>query len=252
MTAIGMSSLGEVPDSTYFIADLHLDPAQPRAYALALNFIQQVHGAKALYILGDLFEYWVGDDSGIPLYQDVVSALATLSGSGCDVFVMLGNRDFLLGEDFAQAARAQLILDDELPVTIDDEPVLLMHGDTLCIDDTEYQAFRTQVRAPQWQQSFLDKPVKERIAYANQLREQSRELSSTKTSELMDVNVAEVQSRLAAHQRHTLIHGHTHKPYVHLDESPQSQRFVVGDWRPAHAQFVLKDNEGFHLRTFEG
>lgn len=245
-------SLGEVGDNTYFIADLHLDPAHPQAYALALGFLQQVRGARALYILGDLFEYWVGDDSGITLYQDVMAALAMLSASGCHLFVMLGNRDFLLGEEFAQAAGAQLIREDELLVTIDAEPVLLMHGDTLCVDDTDYQTFRQQVRDRQWQQAFLNKPVQERIDYANQLRERSRTFSATKTSEVMDVNIEEVRSRLAAHRCRTLIHGHTHKPYVHLDETPHSQRLVVGDWHPAHAQFVVKDKQGFHLRTFDG
>ena len=245
-----MSSLGRVCDSTYFIADLHLDPAHPQTCALALNFFQQVHGAKALYILGDLFEYWVGDDSGIALYQDVITALATLSRSGCELCVMLGNRDFLLGEDFAQAAGAQLVREDELVLTIDAKPVLLMHGDTLCVDDTDYQTFRAQVRDQQWQQAFLDKPVQERIAYAEQLRGQSRHLSAAKTPELMDVNIGQVQSRLAVHGCRTLIHGHTHKPQVHRDEAPETRRFVVGDWHPAHAQFVARDEKGLQLRTF--
>jgi len=193
----------------------------------------------------------VGDDSGVALYRDVISALATLGKHDCEVIVMLGNRDFLLGEEFAKATGATLIRDDELIINIDGEPVLLMHGDTLCIDDTEYQRFRQQVRDPQWQQSFLAKPVDQRIAYANQLRDQSRELSSSKSADIMDVNVDAVRSRLAAHQCHTLIHGHTHKPSVHLEEIPQSKRFVVGDWHATHAQFVLKDNAGFHLQTFK-
>ena len=247
-----MSRLGELNHATFFIADLHLDAAQEQAYALALDFLTQVRGAKALYILGDLFEYWVGDDSGIALYQDVMTALASVSASGCQLSVMLGNRDFLLGDDFATIAGAQLIRQDEIALTIDGESALLMHGDTLCVDDSDYQAFRVQVRDRQWQQAFLDKPVSERIAFANQLREQSRTLSAAKSTEIMDVNIGEVASRLAAHQCHTLIHGHTHKPDVHYDETPGSRRYVVGDWHPRSAQFVVKDRQGFHLRTFSG
>ncbi|MFK7996977.1 MAG: UDP-2,3-diacylglucosamine diphosphatase [Granulosicoccus sp.] len=237
---------------TYFIADLHLDPQKPRAYEFALGFLAQIQHAKALYILGDLFEYWVGDDAGVPLYKDVVDALASLSANDCQVSIMLGNRDFLLGESFAEAAGATLVRDDELVINLDDDPTLLLHGDTLCIDDIEYQAFRQQLRDDSWQQEFLEKTIAERIAFATHLREQSREISSDKTQSLMDVNASEVDSRFAASHCQSMIHGHTHRPDLHRDKTADTSRFVVGDWHTDHAYYVVHDPSGLHLTRYEG
>ncbi|MFK8078726.1 MAG: UDP-2,3-diacylglucosamine diphosphatase [Granulosicoccus sp.] len=235
---------------TVFIADLHLDPGQPLQCQLALNFLQQARHAKALYILGDLFEYWIGDDAGIPLYNEVVDALAVASAH-CQITIMLGNRDFLLGEEFASAANATLIREDELVIELDGKPVLLLHGDTLCTEDREYQAFRQQVRDPQWQQTFLDKTIDERIAYANYLREQSKQLSAEKTTQLMDVCASQVQSRFDASACKTMIHGHTHRPHIHTDKVTERCRVVLGDWHPDHALYALHDSTGLHLRRFE-
>lgn len=238
--------------NTYFIADLHLDPAQPRPYKLALEFLAQVPPAESLYVMGDLFEYWIGDDAGIPLYKDVVSALAALSDSGCQITIMHGNRDFLLGGAFAQATGASLVIADELMIDLDGEPVLLMHGDTLCTDDTEYQAFRKQVRDAQWQQAFLAKSIEERIAYATGLRKQSRDLSAEKTNELMDVTASQVGARFDARQCNTMIHGHTHRPKEHLDEPIGTKRLVLGDWHPEHAIYAVHNTAGLYLNRFEG
>jgi len=235
---------------TFFIADLHLDPEKPDLSQLVLRFLQQIKNNDTLYILGDLFEYWVGDDAGLTLYSDVISALKAVSNMGCQVTVLLGNRDFLLGETFAQAAGVTLVRDDELMITLSGHPVLLMHGDTLCTDDVGYQAFRQQVRDTQWQKTFLAKSIDERIAFATHLREQSRTLSSDKSKKLMDVNSLQVQSRFAARQCHTMIHGHTHRPFVHTDKTRATQRFVVGDWHTDYACCVVHDETGLHLLRF--
>lgn len=237
---------------TYFIADLHLDSAQPQTYELALKFFNQVTGADALYILGDLFEYWIGDDAGIQMHSDIVQSLTALSQRGCPVTLMHGNRDFLLGEKFASATQATLVRDDELLITLDDQPALLMHGDTLCIDDKPYQTFRKQVRDRHWQNAFLAKSIDERIAYATHLREQSRQLSADKTQELMDVDERQVQSRFAATGCNTLIHGHTHRPNVHADTSSGCTRWVVGDWHSSGAKYVVHDASGYQLNHFDG
>ena len=217
---------------------------------MALEFLGSLQDAASLYILGDLFEYWVGDDAGIPFYKDVIAALATLSSAGCAVTVMLGNRDFLLGDAFADASGSHLVREDELLIDLHGEPVLLMHGDTLCTDDTDYQQFRATVRNEEAQAAFLAKSIEERIAYAGQLRDQSRELSAEKAAELMDVNAQEVQSRMELHACQTLIHGHTHRPADHVNLPAGKRRLVVGDWHATHAQYVVCDEEQLVLKTW--
>ena len=236
--------------SSYFIADLHLDPANEQGLKLAVDFFSNIHGTHALYILGDLFEYWIGDDAGIPLYADVVQSIEALALSGCRVTFMHGNRDFLIGETLAAACHASLVCDDELMITLDDAPVLLMHGDTLCTDDTAYQGLRSQMRDKHWQSRFLAQTIDERIAYAQPLRQQSRTSSAGKTAQIMDVNELQVNERLRFNQTKTLIHGHTHKPAVHHYPDTNSQRYVLGDWHSDHAQYVVHDSHGLQLRTF--
>ena len=236
----------------FFIADLHLDPGRAQAYTLALDFFESLPARASLYILGDLFEYWIGDDAGIKLYPEIINALAKLDDRRCKTFVMHGNRDFLLGHSFAEAAKVHLVREDELLIRHDGLPVLLMHGDTLCIDDKPYQAFRQTVRDPQWQASFLNESVDERSAYAQQLREQSSELTSRKAQSIMDVNEACVRERLAAHDCHTLIHGHTHRPAVHHQQHGSGyRRLVVGDWHDTYAQYAVSDKEGLQLKRFD-
>ena len=236
----------------YFIADLHLDPERIEATALALSFFKQLPDSATLYILGDLFEYWIGDDAGTKLYEEVVTALSRLNDRGCETFVMHGNRDFLLGDAFADAAGVTLVREDELLISLDGVAVLLMHGDTLCTDDKAYQVFRHTVRDKDWQTAFLNKPAHERVAYAQQLREQSSELNTKKSQTIMDVNEDCVQERMAAHDCTILIHGHTHRPAVHCNPDNNQQRMVVGDWHTTYAQYVVHDNDrGLQLKRFD-
>ena len=165
---------------------------------------------------------------------------------------MLGNRDFLLGDAFADASGTHLVRDDELLIDLHDEPILLMHGDTLCIDDRDYQQFRAQVRNREAQAAFLAKSIDERIAFAEHLRDQSRAHSAEKTSEIMDVNIHEVQSRLKMHDCHTLIHGHTHRPADHVNLPSGNRRLVVGDWHATQAQYVLCDEKQLALKSWTG
>lgn len=233
-----------------FIADLHLDPESQGSMQLALEFLQDARGVSSLYILGDLFEYWIGDDVGIGIYQPVISALRQLSDRGCQVIVMHGNRDFLLGQQFALASGASVISDDELLIQLDGSNVLLMHGDTLCIDDIEYQQFRKTVRSQQWQGEFLALSVTERIAKATALRTTSRSASQLKHQSIMDVNQQQVHDRLQANRCKMMVHGHTHRPDVHQTSSDQITRYVVGDWHADHAKVLRYEHGEFQLSDY--
>lgn len=217
---------------TLFISDLHLSPERPEMNELFLDFLdKEATKADALYILGDLFEVWIGDDASVAEHDRVIKGLLRLTTSGTPVYVMHGNRDFLVGRGFEQASGCQLIPDPTIinPYGI---PTLLMHGDTLCTDDVEYQRFRTQVRDPRWQQQMLALPAEQRAAIAKNYRAQSREQSRQKAEEIMDVNPQAVAQTLREHGVHHLIHGHTHRPGIHdftLDGGP-ARRTVLGDW----------------------
>jgi UDP-2,3-diacylglucosamine hydrolase len=217
---------------TLFISDLHLDETRPQIVELFTLFLaRDARGADALYILGDLFESWIGDDDDAPLAARVADGLRALRDSGTPVYFMHGNRDFLLGERYAEHAEMTLLAD---PTVIDlaGERTLLMHGDTLCTDDIEYQKFRTLVRNPQWQRQFLAKPLAERRAFAAQARGESRKQTALKAAEIMDVNQAAVESAMRAHDVRRLIHGHTHRPATHRFDlgGPAAERIVLGDW----------------------
>ena len=238
-----------MPDAAQvFIADLHLDPNNTASYRLALAFFDACKGVESLYILGDLFEYWVGDDAGIPLYDEIITSLAELRNTGCKLTVMHGNRDFLLGDAFAESTGASLVRSDELLIHWQDQRVLLLHGDTLCTDDHAYQSFRSQVRDKAWQSTFLAQSIDERLHFAAQIRKQSRKLSAEKQDDLMDVNLQQVEKRLRAHRCRHMIHGHTHRPAHHSGGG--AQRFVVGDWHASHAQYVLMHNTRLSLETW--
>ncbi|RZU97999.1 UDP-2,3-diacylglucosamine diphosphatase [Spiribacter vilamensis] len=214
-----------------FIADLHLDTDRPAATRAFLRFLETTAAeAAALFILGDLFEAWVGDDAR-PSDDPVAPALATLSARGTPVYLMHGNRDFLIGTDFCRAAQAQLLAEPTV-VAIDGEAVLLEHGDALCTDDVAYQAFRRQVRDQDWQRTFLAQPVDRRIEQARDLRRRSGEAMAGKTARIMDVNADTVDQRLRDWGVRHLIHGHTHRPAIHqltVDDHPGT-RVVLGDW----------------------
>ncbi|MBB3140810.1 UDP-2,3-diacylglucosamine diphosphatase [Halomonas organivorans] len=230
--------------STLLISDLHLHPGAPAITEGFLAWLEEraVH-AEALYILGDFFEAWIGDDlldlgaadptGTAALAARIAEALKRRSQAGTAIYLMHGNRDFLLGERFAEAAGATLLADPSV-VTLGDERVLLMHGDSLCTLDEAYMAFRTQARDPQWQAQILAMPIPDRLALARQLRDQSGEANSNKAEDIMDVTPEEVVEALREHGVATMIHGHTHRPAVHdldLDGTP-ARRYVLGDWQP--------------------
>lgn len=243
-------------ERTLFISDLHLQEETPAITRTFLDFLSgQAAGARALYILGDLFEAWVGDDDQTELSDSVAQALSALSETGTEIFLMHGNRDFLLGADYAKRCGARL-LDDPTVIDCHGHRVALMHGDSLCTRDKEYMQFRAQVRSPEWQQDFLSRSLVERYMIAQQAREQSQAANSNKTSDIMDVTHSEVIRMLHELDVTTLIHGHTHRPAVHtirLEEAIRGEstatRIVLGDW---HCRgWVLEFTpDGYDLRNF--
>ncbi|MFA5243004.1 MAG: UDP-2,3-diacylglucosamine diphosphatase [Sulfuricella sp.] len=216
-----------------FISDLHLSADHPESASAFSGFLASTAPqAEALYILGDLFEYWAGDDDiHDPFNQQVIQALARLHANGVKIYLLHGNRDFLMGEALAAACGARLLPDPSL-IRIHGTPTLLMHGDTLCTDDTDYMAFRAQVRTPGWQANFLAQPLAQRKAQIEQLRAQSKQAQSRKTAEIMDVNAGSVTNTLRNHGYPRLIHGHTHRPARHEHEVDQHrcERWVLPDW----------------------
>jgi len=226
---------GRMP--TLFISDLHLDAERPEITALFGRFIdEEARGADALYILGDLFEAWVGDDDPSDTGRFVAEKLAALRASGVPVFFQRGNRDFLLGDAYASRAGVT-ILPDPAVILLHGQPTLLMHGDLLCTDDVAYQQFRAQTRDPRWQAQFLAQPLAARLAFAQQARTASQarhaELQGQGLMEaITDVAPMTVTATLARYGIDTLIHGHTHRPAVHeLDVDGRAcQRIVLGDW----------------------
>ena len=218
--------------ATLFISDLHLEPARPEIGEQFLAFLAgPARKADALYILGDLFEAWIGDDDPNPYYAQMRSAIRELTDSGVPVFFMHGNRDFMIGQQFATEAGLTL-LDDPHPLELHGENVLLSHGDALCTDDLEYQQVRAMTRNPDWQAMMLSKSVEERIAFAAQAREQSLARGESMTDDIADVNQGAVEQALRDSGADILLHGHTHRPAVHpfhVDDRPV-HRIVLGDW----------------------
>jgi len=220
-----------------FISDLHLCESRPQVNALFFNFLKEMAATtKALYILGDLFEYWIGDDQldHDPLARKVAAALRSVADSGVSIFFMHGNRDFLIGERFAHEAGLTL-LDDPTLIDLDGQRCLLLHGDTLCTDDVAYQVFRRQARDPAWQASVLAKPFDERMQFAKKIREQSASEKSLKAEDIMDVSSETVAETFRAWDYPLMIHGHTHRPAVHVHEvdGRACTRHVLADWHDA-------------------
>lgn len=215
-----------------FVSDLHLDATRPEITRLFLDFLAGEAGqAEALYVLGDLFEAWVGDDDPGEPGASVCAALKRVSDSGVPVFLMRGNRDFLYGQLMATRCGATL-LPDPCVVDLHGVPTLLMHGDLLCTDDLPYQAFRRQVRDPDWQATFLAQPLAARHAFAAQARAASREHQQGVSETITDVAPASVAATMARHGVTRLIHGHTHRPAVHSLQvaGRPATRIVLGDW----------------------
>ncbi len=218
--------------TTLFISDLHLDLVRPEIIEMFSKFVREraVH-ADALYILGDLFEAWIGDDAEDETGERFVQAMRPMREAQRPCFYMHGNRDFLIGERFAKKAGMTLLPDPSV-INLYGTPTLLMHGDTLCTDDCAYQAFRKQVRSPEWQRQFLAQSIETRKAFANQARQESQRHTGSTNAVIMDVNQDAVEAAMNSASVHHLIHGHTHRPAVHhfnIAEQP-AKRIVLGDW----------------------
>jgi UDP-2,3-diacylglucosamine hydrolase len=216
-----------------FISDLHLTAERPEANERFFGFMEgKARGAAALYVLGDLFEAWIGDDDvGERFNAVVVGFFAALTKSGTPLFLMHGNRDWLIGERFCRATGGKLLADPTV-VDVEGTPTLLMHGDTLCTDDTEYQAWRLKALNPAFQAMFLSKSLEERRAMSAMMREKSKEVIAGKPAEIMDVNAGAVREALHKHGVSRLIHGHTHRPGRHEIEvdGRRCERWVLPDW----------------------
>lgn len=223
-----------------FISDLHLDRNKPAITKQFLTFLKtRAQHARVLYILGDLFEVWLGDDDQSEAFQPVIKALQNLAKK-TQLFFLHGNRDFLIGQQLASHIGFTIISDPSV-IKLGQQQVALMHGDLLCTDDIDYQNFRKLVRSKDWQQTFLAKPLNERHSIADDLRDKSSQAMAAKEFEIMDVNQQTVMDTFQQLRVDTLIHGHTHRPAIHhLPED--KQRIVLGDWNPGPS--FLSWNEG--------
>lgn len=218
--------------TTLFISDLHIDAAHPTILAQFLEFLQgEARNAAALYILGDLFESWIGDDAADAAQSAAIAGLSTLTASGVPCFVMHGNRDFLLSRAFCEMSGTQL-LQDPVIITLYGEAVLVMHGDALCTDDHAYQRLRATVRDADWQRQFLALSIESRRALAGAARAGSQAHTAAMEHAITDVNADSVAMALRDAGTATLLHGHTHRPAIHaleVDGRPRT-RIVLGDW----------------------
>lgn len=225
-----------MPSKIHFISDLHLASERPEAIAACLRFLtQQVQPTDHLYILGDLFDVWIGDDAVPEALQALIETLQQCSNLGTRIFILPGNRDFLLGEQFAQQSGCQLLPDPSV-IHLNGQAVVLTHGDLLCTDDQDYQRFRHQIRHPAFIADFLAKSSTERQLLAQEYRRRSGEATSLKSEAIMDVNQHAVIEMLQQYRARLLIHGHTHRPAQHsitLADGTKATRWVLAEWIPA-------------------
>ncbi len=233
--------------ATFFVSDLHLCETRPHTTRLFLDFLaNHASQAETLYILGDLFEYWAGDDDLNELHHnEIVSALRVLSEQGTTIRIMHGNRDLLMGQAFAKACGAEL-LPDPLMIQLHGRKTVLTHGDTMCTDDVEYQQFRRQVHDPSWQQTFLALPLTQRKAQIAAFRARSEQEKLHKDRRIMDVNVDAVAEMIRNHNYpEVLIHGHTHRPDRHrlVVDGRVCERIVLADWDTS-GSYLLCDDAG--------
>lgn len=234
--------------SELFISDLHLSAHEPATVARFLQFLEgPAKQADRLTILGDLFDYWAGDDDLADAFNvRITAALRQLADHGVSIDLMVGNRDFLIGEDFAAAAGITLLLDPTIR-HIGGVKTLLTHGDMLCTDDADYQRFRAHVRSPEWQMQFLARPLTERKREIETLRARSETEKRIKPPAIMDVNEQAVMATLQTHGAQALIHGHTHQQgsHIHQVDNQICQRWVLGDWHPHHGSALRYTTAGW-------
>lgn len=237
---------------TLFISDLHLHESRPQITRAFFHFLHtQAINAESLYILGDFFDAWIGDDDDAELPQQVADELLALTRNGVTVYFMHGNRDFLLGDSYAKKS-GMIIVPEGTVIDLYGTATLLVHGDALCTDDKDYQAFRAMVRSPQWQQQVLAQPLAARRALAAQLRDKSQSMNSLKAADIMDVTPAEVVKQMEEAKVQVMIHGHTHRPARHklLANNRPAERIVLGDWHD-FAWCIRADSNGMELKSWE-
>ncbi|CAM2957825.1 UDP-2,3-diacylglucosamine diphosphatase [Vibrio rarus] len=236
---------------TLFISDLHLTPSRNDMTDAFIRFMrQQAPGADAVYILGDLFEFWVGDDDDSPLNNTVISEIKTLVSSGTPCYFVQGNRDFLVGKQFQKKSHA-ILLGDETLIDLYGTPTLIMHGDTLCTDDIKYQNFRKKVHMKWLQWVYNHIPLALRRKLVKKVQNNANDEKQHKSYDIMDVNQQAVLDAMQRHSASLLIHGHTHRPAIHdIDQQKKQQRIVLGDWF-THASILEITKENINLHTKE-
>ena len=227
---------------TFFISDLHLSETQPELTALFLDFMQNLAPrAEAVYILGDLFDFWIGDDEKSSLIEQVKQAIQHLTTQGIPCYFIHGNRDFLIEKKFAQET-SMILLPDYQVIDLYGTPTLLCHGDTLCIDDVKYQQFRRKVHQKWRQWLFLHLPLKVRLKIAEKIRAKSKQDKAHKSDEIMDVNLPFTLKTMQTFNVSQLIHGHTHREAIHQEKD--KKRIVLGDWRTNYASILMANEKG--------
>lgn len=217
-----------------FISDLHLSPDQPELIRLATDFVAQQVNVDAFYIVGDIFNTWLGDDLVPTEFDPFIQALQNLHQQGSKIYLMVGNRDFMLGKDFARWVGGTL-LEDPVMINVYGHKILLMHGDSLCTDDVSYQRYRKVVRNRWLQKLFLAMPLTVRQGISDKIKAKSKQQKQNKQAQIMDVNPAAVRQVMQQYNANLLLHGHTHRPAIHTLQSSQNisnYRIVLGDWQP--------------------
>jgi UDP-2,3-diacylglucosamine hydrolase len=235
-----------------FISDLHLSARHPKILQGLLGFLDANNGnTDALYILGDFFDAWIGDDDDNAFINEIKNHLLQFSQI-CPIYFIHGNRDFLIGDSFAKESGIQLLC-DATTLNLEGKQALIMHGDALCTQDMEYLKFRAMVRNPVWQQHILSFPLPQRRQMAEDLRQKSQSLNAMKAEDIMDVTPAEVERVIAAHQADVLIHGHTHRPGKHqltLASGKHAERWVLGDWSDENGWYLAVEGDNIELCPF--
>lgn len=219
---------------TLFISDLHLSPDQPELIRLATNFVAQQVNVDAFYIVGDIFNTWLGDDLVPAEFDPFIQALQKLQQQGSKIYLMVGNRDFMLGKAFAKRVGGTL-LEDPVMIEVYGHKILLMHGDSLCTDDVSYQRYRKVVRNRWLQKLFLAMPLTVRQGISDKIKAKSKQQKQNKQAQIMDVNPAAVRQVMQQYNTNLLLHGHTHRPAIHTLQASQNisnYRIVLGDWQP--------------------